>query len=143
MLMLAFIGAIVMSGQGVALAICSERMVRRARNTVFQHLLRQDIAFFDAPDHSAGALSNLLSARAADLDGLSGSSLGMLLVGGSTIVSGIVVACAVGWKLGLVCAAVSQCPNLAKGPSKANPTHLTDHSAAPSRRAPAHVIPPR
>ncbi|OJD32606.1 abc multidrug transporter mdr1 [Diplodia corticola] len=107
MLMLAFVGAALQSGQGVALAVCSESMVRRARTTIFQHLLRQDMSFFDMPAHSAGALSTLLTGRAADLDGLSGGSLGMLLVGASTIISGLIVAIAIGWKLGLVCTATA------------------------------------
>ncbi|KAF2089770.1 multidrug resistance protein [Saccharata proteae CBS 121410] len=105
MLMLAFIGIIIQSGQGIILSLCSERLVRRARIALFQHLLRQDMSFFDAPEHSAGALSVLLSARAADLEGLGGLVLGMLLVGASTILSGFIVACALGWKLGLVCSA--------------------------------------
>lgn len=107
MLMLAFIGAFLQSVQGVALAICSESMVRRARTTIFKHVLRQDMSFFDIPAHSAGALSTLLTGRAADLDGLSGGSLGMLLVGASTIISGLIVAIAIGWKLGLVCTATA------------------------------------
>ncbi|EOD43359.1 putative abc multidrug transporter mdr1 protein [Neofusicoccum parvum UCRNP2] len=107
MLMLAFVGTLLQSGQGITLALCSERLVRRARNAVFRHLLRQDMSFFDAPAHAAGSLGVLLSARAADLDGLGGSTLGMLLVGASTIVSGIVVACSIGWKLGLVCSATT------------------------------------
>lgn len=107
MLMLAFVGMLLQSGQGITLALCSERLVRRARNAVFRHLLRQDMSFFDAPAHAAGSLGVLLSARAADLDGLGGSTLGMLLVGASTIVSGIVVACSIGWKLGLVCSATT------------------------------------
>lgn len=105
--MLAFIGAFLQSVQGVALAICSESMVRRARTTIFKHVLRQDMSFFDIPVHSAGALSTLLTGRAADLDGLSGGSLGMLLVGASTIISGLIVAIAIGWKLGLVCTATA------------------------------------
>ncbi|KAF4545804.1 ABC transporter protein [Lasiodiplodia theobromae] len=107
MLMLAFVGAFLQSVQGVALAICSESMVRRARTTIFKHVLRQDMSFFDIPAHSAGALSTMLTGRAADLDGLSGGSLGMLLVGASTIISGLIVAIAIGWKLGLVCTATA------------------------------------
>lgn len=105
MLMLAFVGIIIQSGQGIAMAFCSERLVRRARNAVFQHLLRQDMSFFDVAEHSAGSLSVLLSSRTADLEGLSGTMMGMLLVGASTILSGFIVAVAIGWKLGLVCSA--------------------------------------
>ncbi|KAH7002684.1 ABC transporter, partial [Macrophomina phaseolina] len=105
MLMLAFVGIAIQSGQGIAMAFCSERLVRRARTAVFQHLLRQDMSFFDTAAHSAGSLSVLLSSRTADLEGLSGSMMGMLLVGASTLISGFVVAVAIGWKLGLVCSA--------------------------------------
>ncbi|KAF2146955.1 uncharacterized protein K452DRAFT_323986 [Aplosporella prunicola CBS 121167] len=107
MLMLAIIGILIQSAQGVVLAICSERLVRRARNVLFRHILHLDLSFFDTPARSAGALGSLLSARTADLDGLSGGTIGMLIAGATTIISGIIVAISIGWKLGLVCSATT------------------------------------
>lgn len=102
-LMLAFVQIIAFSGQGIAFAYCSERLIHRARDQAFRAMLRQDIAFFDKEENSAGALTSFLSTETTHLAGISGSTLGTLLVVTTTLVAAIAVACAIGWKLALVC----------------------------------------
>lgn len=102
-LMIAFVQLTAMWTQGISLAICSERLVHRARDLAFRHFLRQDIAFFDKEENSTGALTSFLSTEATHLSALSGATLGVLLSCSSTLVVAIVVSLAIGWKLALVC----------------------------------------
>ena len=104
-LMLAIVQFIAFIGQGIAFAICSERLVQRARDRAFRAMLRQDIAFFDREENSAGALTSFLSTETTHLAGLSGTTLGTILVVCTTLVAAISLSCAIGWKLALVCTA--------------------------------------
>lgn len=104
-LMLGFVMLISFIVQGVAFAICSERLVHRARLEAFRAMLRQDIAFFDKEENTAGALTSFLSTETTYLAGMSGATLGTLLVVSTTLVSSIALATAIGYKLALVCAA--------------------------------------
>lgn len=89
--------------QGVALAICSARLVRRVRLEAFRAMLRQDVEYFDTP--KVGKLTSLLSTEATFVAGLSGVTLGTILTVNTTLFSAIAVSCALGWKLALVCTA--------------------------------------
>ncbi|KAL8659085.1 MAG: hypothetical protein Q9226_000613 [Calogaya cf. arnoldii] len=104
-LMLAFVQFIAFCGQGVAFAYCSERLVHRARDQAFRTMLRQDIAFFDKEENSAGALTSFLSTETTHLAGMSGTTLGTILVVTTTLVAAIALSVAIGWKLALVCTA--------------------------------------
>ena len=104
-LMLAFVQLLSFCGQGVAFAYCSERLVHRARDRAFRTMLRQDIAFFDREENSAGGLTSFLSTETTHLAGMSGVTLGTILVVTTTLVAAISVSIAIGWKLALVCTA--------------------------------------
>ncbi|MCJ1293842.1 GTPase-activating protein [Xylographa carneopallida] len=104
-LMLAFVQFIAFTGQGIAFAYCSERLIHRARDQAFRTILRQDISFFDREENSAGALTSFLSTETTQLAGISGTTLGTLLVVTTTLVAAIALSCAIGWKLALVCTA--------------------------------------
>ena len=104
-LMLAIVQIISFGAQGIAFAICSERLVHRARDKAFRTMLRQDIAFFDEEENSAGALTSFLSTETTHLAGMSGVTLGTLLVVNTTLIAAITLSCALSWKLALVCTA--------------------------------------
>ena len=104
-LMLAFVQFIAFCAQGIAFAFCSERLIHRVRDRAFRTMLRQDIAFFDKDENSAGALTSFLSTETTHVAGLSGVTLGTLLTVITTLVAAITVATAIGWKLALVCTA--------------------------------------
>ena len=59
--------------------------------------------FYDGPMVTSGALANFLSSEANRLAGLSGSTLGTIVSAGASIFVAIIVGCAFGWKLALVC----------------------------------------
>lgn len=104
-LMLGFSMLITFGVQGVIFALGSERMVHRVRDRAFRAMLRQDVEYFDRDENTAGALTSFLSTEATHMAGLSGATLGTILMSVSTLVSCFAVALAIGWKLGLVCIA--------------------------------------
>ena len=104
-LMLALVQILSFSAQGVAFAYCSERLVHRARDMAFRNMLRQDIAFFDKEENTAGALTSFLSTQTTHLAGMSGVTLGTILVVLTTLIAAIALSCALNYKLALVCTA--------------------------------------
>ncbi|KAI0013615.1 P-loop containing nucleoside triphosphate hydrolase protein [Xylariaceae sp. FL0662B] len=104
-LMLAFVMLIAQLSQGVAFAKCSERLVHRVRDRAFRTMLRQDVAFFDKDENTAGALTSFLSTETTHVAGLSGSTLGTIFMVVTTLVAAMTEALAFGWKLALVCIA--------------------------------------
>lgn len=104
-LMLALTQILAFSIQGIAFAYCSERLVHRARDQAFRVMLRQDIAFFDKEENSAGSLTSFLSTETTHLAGMSGVTLGTILVVSTTLIAAISLSCAFNYKLALVCTA--------------------------------------
>ncbi|CAF9904936.1 GTPase-activating protein [Imshaugia aleurites] len=104
-LMLALVQILSFSAQGIAFAYCSERLVHRVRDKAFRTMLRQDIAFFDDEKNSAGALTSFLSTETTHLAGMSGVTLGTILVVSTTLIAAIALSCALNYKLALVCTA--------------------------------------
>ncbi|KAL4788015.1 P-loop containing nucleoside triphosphate hydrolase protein [Aspergillus varians] len=97
---------ITQSTNGAAFAVCSEKLIRRARSTAFRTILRQDIAFFDKEENSTGALTSFLSTETKHLSGVSGVTLGTILMTTTTLGAAIIIALSIGWKLALVCISV-------------------------------------
>ncbi|CAM1505503.1 Fc.00g111400.m01.CDS01 [Cosmosporella sp. VM-42] len=102
-LMLAFVQFIAFATQGILFARCSERLVHRVRDRAFRTMLRQDVAFFDRDENTSGALTSFLSTETTHVAGLSGVTLGTLLMVTTTLVSALAMSLAIGWKLSLVC----------------------------------------
>lgn len=94
------------STHGIAFAFCSERLIRKARSQAFRTMLRQDINFFDKEENSTGALTSFLSTETKHLSGISGQTLGTILMTSTTLIAAIVIALSFGWKLALVCISV-------------------------------------
>ena len=104
-LMLALVQILSFTAQGIAFAYCSERLVHRARDKAFRTMLRQDIGFFDKEENTAGALTSFLSTETTHLAGMSGVTLGTILVVFTTLIAAIALSCAINYKLALVCTA--------------------------------------
>ena len=104
-LMLGFTQIISFGVQGTAFAYCSERLVHRARDKAFRSMLRQDIAFFDKEENTAGALTSFLSTETTHLAGMSGVTLGTMLVVCTTLFAAIALSISLNYKLALVCTA--------------------------------------
>ncbi|KAL7816316.1 P-loop containing nucleoside triphosphate hydrolase protein [Trichoderma aethiopicum] len=104
-LMLGIVQFLAFASQGILFAICSERLVHRVRDRAFRAMLRQDVAFFDKDENTAGALTSFLSTETTHVAGLSGATLGTLLMMSTTLITAIVLSISIGWKLSLVCVA--------------------------------------
>ncbi|KAL2813029.1 P-loop containing nucleoside triphosphate hydrolase protein [Aspergillus cavernicola] len=89
--------------QGMLFAFSSEKLIRRARSTTFRVLLGQDISFFDEEQNTTGALTTVLATDIKNLSGISGATLGTLLIVTVNLFGSLTVAIILGWKLALVC----------------------------------------
>ncbi|KAF4581891.1 ABC multidrug transporter Mdr1 [Ophiocordyceps camponoti-floridani] len=102
-LMLAWVQFFAFAGQGILFAKGSERLVRRVRDKAFRTMLRQDVSFFDKDENTTGALTSFLSTETTHVAGLSGATLGTLMMMMTTLIVAIVLSLSIGWKLSLVC----------------------------------------
>ena len=89
--------------QGYSFAICSELLLRRVRQHCFDSIMRQDVSYFDQEKNNVGALTSFLSVETTQVAGISGVTLGTLLIALTNLVVGTTISLAIGWKLALVC----------------------------------------
>ncbi|GBF62438.1 ABC transporter [Trichophyton mentagrophytes] len=97
-LMLGIVAIISWFGQGACFAFSSERLIRRAKDTTFRSILRQEVSFFD--ERSTGDLTTILSQDTTHLGGLDGAVLGSMITFTVTIIGGPALSVAIGWKYG-------------------------------------------
>ncbi|XP_028161699.1 multidrug resistance protein 1A-like [Ostrinia furnacalis] len=83
---------------GVAGAYLTERL----RVRMFEHMLRQHVAYFDERTNSTGALCARLSGEAAYVQGATGQRIGVCLQGVGSIGLAVVLAMLFEWRVGLV-----------------------------------------
>lgn len=105
--------ALVMYLQVAMLSVAGERLTVKLRIAAFRAMLRQEVAFFDSPDHSVGALSTQLAAQVPLVKGLTGETTGNLLMVAASIGTGLVVAFLSCWRVALVTLAFT--PGVAVG----------------------------
>jgi ATP-binding cassette subfamily B (MDR/TAP) protein 1 len=101
--MLAGVASLSWLGTGVAFAHSTEKLSRRLRDRCFRSIMSQDVAFFDQKEHSTGSLLSVIFSSTEELTGLGGPVMGGSLTFTSTIIGGIILSIAIGWKLALVC----------------------------------------
>lgn len=75
--MTAFVLLVAFSIQGISFAFCSERLVHRSRDRAFRTILRQDVAFLNREENTAGALTSFLSRETTHMAGMSGVTLAL------------------------------------------------------------------
>lgn len=102
-LMTGLITMFLFGSQGALFAFSAEKLIRRARSSTFRVLLGQDISFFDEEDNTPGTLTSILATDVKNLAGISGATLGTLLIVTVNLFGSLTVALALGWKLALVC----------------------------------------
>lgn len=104
-LMLGLVSLLAYCVEGSLFGICSEKLILSSRSSAFRSMLRQDISFFDREENSTGALTSFLSTETKHLSGISGVTLGTILMVSTTLSASLILAIAIGWKLALVCTA--------------------------------------
>lgn len=92
--------------QGAMFAKSGELLTARLRRMAFAAMLKQEMAYFDNPLHSTGALTTALSTHASAVQGATGMRLGQIAMSLSTTVACLVYAFINGWKLTLVVLAI-------------------------------------
>uniref|UniRef100_A0A1A9X3Q1 ABC-type xenobiotic transporter n=1 Tax=Glossina brevipalpis TaxID=37001 RepID=A0A1A9X3Q1_9MUSC len=78
------------------------KMTSRLRSDTFETLLKQEVAYFDHPTNSVGAICSRLAADCSNVQGATGTRIGMILQCLSTLVVGTIVAFVYSWNLTLV-----------------------------------------
>ncbi|KAL5340193.1 P-loop containing nucleoside triphosphate hydrolase protein [Aspergillus crustosus] len=102
-LMTGLVTMVLFGSQGMLFAFSAEKLIRRARSATFRVLLGQDISFFDEEENTTGSLTTVLATDIKNLAGISGATLGTLLIVTVNLFGSLTVAMALGWKLALVC----------------------------------------
>lgn len=83
-------------------AIAGGKLIERIRALTFQSIVHQEVAWFDHPENSSGALNGRLSIDALNVRRLVGDNLALLVQSTATLTCGIVIAMVADWKLSLV-----------------------------------------
>ncbi|CAO1947845.1 unnamed protein product [Urochloa humidicola] len=82
--------------------VAGGKLIERIRALSFQSIVHQDVAWFDDPKNSSGALGTRLSVDALNVRRLVGDSLALTIEVTSTLLTGFVIAMIADWKLCLV-----------------------------------------
>ncbi|XP_006644563.3 ABC transporter B family member 4-like [Oryza brachyantha] len=82
--------------------IAGGKLVERVRALSFQSIIHQEVAWFDDPKNSSGALGARLSVDALNVRRLVGDNLALAVQVVSTLITGIVIALIADWKLTLI-----------------------------------------
>ncbi|KAL6615353.1 hypothetical protein ACP70R_037623 [Stipagrostis hirtigluma subsp. patula] len=78
------------------------KLVERVRSMTFQSVMRQEINWFDIPEHSSGSIGARLSTDALSVKRLVGDNLALNVQTVSTVISGFTIAMVANWKLALI-----------------------------------------
>lgn len=81
--------------------IIAQHIMKFYRAELFNNTLRQEMVFFDQPEHSTGSLVSRLSAEPTSLQELLSMNLALMLINIVNLLSSSILAIAYGWKLGL------------------------------------------
>ncbi|KAH0621457.1 hypothetical protein JD844_022801 [Phrynosoma platyrhinos] len=88
--------------QGYTFAKSGELLTRRLRKIGFQAMLGQEIGWFDDHRNSPGALTTRLATDASQVQGATGTQIGMIVNSLANIGAAIIIAFYFSWKLSLV-----------------------------------------
>ncbi|XP_040297614.1 bile salt export pump-like [Bufo bufo] len=88
--------------QGYTFAKSGELLTRRLRRIGFQSMLGQEVGWFDDPKNSPGALTTRLATDASQVQGATGSQIGMIVNSLTNIGVALIIAFYFSWKLSLV-----------------------------------------
>ncbi|XP_042391237.1 ABC transporter B family member 4-like isoform X2 [Zingiber officinale] len=82
--------------------VAGSKLIRRIRLMTLEKVVNMEIAWFDNPENSSGAIGARLSADAATLRSLVGDALGLTVENITTLVAGLLIAFLANWQLSLI-----------------------------------------
>ncbi|GAB2282087.1 ABC transporter B member 11, variant 3 [Dionaea muscipula] len=83
-------------------SVAGGRLIQRIRAMCFEKVVNMEVAWFDNPSHSSGAIGARLSADAASVRALVGDALALLVQNAASAISGVVIAFIASWQLALI-----------------------------------------
>uniref|UniRef100_A0A453A809 ABC transporter B family member 4 n=1 Tax=Aegilops tauschii subsp. strangulata TaxID=200361 RepID=A0A453A809_AEGTS len=89
-------------GEFLLFGIAGGKLIERIRALSFQSIVHQEVAWFDDPRNSSGALGARLSIDALNVRRLVGDNLSLIIQLSSTLVTGVVISMIADWKLALI-----------------------------------------
>ncbi|CAF1259545.1 unnamed protein product [Adineta steineri] len=90
--------------QFVTFGVAGAKLVSRIRSKAFACFLRQEVAYFDRPENSSGAICNQLSSNAAAIEDMAGSRLGVICQALSMSTFGFLLGLYYNWQLTIIIA---------------------------------------
>lgn len=87
---------------GYCCNMIAQEITHRVRSEMFEHVLDQDVEFFDIPENTSGALTSKLSTLPSQLQELVSTNTPIIVNVVVNVISSSILALAYGWKLGLV-----------------------------------------
>ncbi|KAH6894643.1 P-loop containing nucleoside triphosphate hydrolase protein [Thelonectria olida] len=127
---MALANLVVYSILGWMSTIISQQIMNFYRHDIFNSVLRQDMAFFDDPDNTTGALVSRLATEPTALQDLLSSNIALILTIIVNLISSCILAIAYGWKLGLVLTFGALPPLVASGYIRIRLEFKLDEAAA-------------
>ncbi|CAF3215258.1 unnamed protein product [Rotaria sp. Silwood2] len=85
--------------QSFFFAYSGETLTRRIRAKIFRTILRQEIAFFDDPNNSTGALCTRLANEASAVQGATGVYMGIMFQNIAALGTAIIIGFVFSWQL--------------------------------------------
>ncbi|PKA62295.1 ABC transporter B family member 4 [Apostasia shenzhenica] len=82
--------------------VAGSRLIKRVQLMTFEKVVNMEIAWFDAPKNSSGAIVARLSTDAATVRSLVGDALALIIQNITTLIAGLVFAFIADWQLSLI-----------------------------------------
>nr|CDM83831.1 unnamed protein product [Triticum aestivum] len=99
---LGFASFIAIPAEYLLFGIAGGKLIERVRTLSFQNIVHQEVAWFDNPSNSSGALGTRLSVDALNVRRLVGDNLGLIVQSTAALITGFVIAFMADWRLALI-----------------------------------------
>lgn len=93
---------VILNDDGISANEKNKHIIYRYRCEYFENIVSQSIGFFDADDHSVGALTARLATDPSQLQELLGTNMAFVLISILNVVGCLIISFYFGWKLTIV-----------------------------------------